>query len=92
MMKRAIVLLVALTVLCSGCGTKQAAPQPPPLVLNLPDCPSPVPPILPSLNGALPFDGPENMATLAERDDMVRGYIEGLEAAIRCYRRGKANK
>ena len=38
-MKRAVVLLVALTALCSGCGTKQ--PQPAPLVLNLPDCPAP---------------------------------------------------
>ena len=88
-MKRAVVLLVALTALCSGCGTKQ--PQPAPLVLNLPDCPSPVPPVLPAVDGTLPFDGPENMERLAERDDVVRGYVEGLEAAIRCYRRGKVN-
>lgn len=88
-MKRAVVLLVALTALCSGCGTKQ--PQPAPLVLNLPDCPAPVPPVLPTVDGTLPFDGPENMAKLAERDDMVRVYVEGLEAAIRCYRRGKVN-
>jgi len=90
-MKRAVVLLVALTALCSGCGTKQAVPQPAPLVLNLPDCPSPVPPVLPAVDGTLPFDGPENMERLAERDDVVRGYVDGLEAAIRCYRKGKVN-
>lgn len=90
-MKRAVVLLVALTALCSGCGTKQAVPQPAPLVLNLPDCPSPVPPVLPAMDGTLPFDGPENMERLAERDDVVRGYVDGLEAAIRCYRKGKVN-
>ena len=90
-MKRVVVLLVALTALCSGCGTKQAVPQPAPLVLNLPDCPSPVPPVLPAVDGTLPFDGPENMERLAERDDVVRGYVDGLEAAIRCYRKGKVN-
>ena len=90
-MKRAVVLLVALTALCSGCGTKQAVPQPAPLVLNLPDCPSPVPPVLPAVDGTLPFDGPENMERLAERDDVVRGCVDGLEAAIRCYRKGEVN-
>lgn len=79
-MKRAVALLSALIALCSGCGQKQAAP----LMLNLPDCPSPSAPVLPRLDAAEPLDSPKNLARLLERDDGFRAYIDGLNAALRC--------
>lgn len=88
-MKRAIVLLVASIVLCSGCGVKQREIPPAPLILNLPDCPAPNPPALPLIDGSAPLDGPENAAAFLERDDVLRAYIDGLTAALRCYRQGK---
>lgn len=88
-MKRAIVLLVASIVLCSGCGAKQREIPPAPLVLNLPDCPAPLPPILPQLDGTLPLDSPENVGLLLERDDTLRAYIDGLKSAIFCYQKRK---
>lgn len=84
-MKHAIVLLVASIVLCSGCGPKQAAP----LSLNLPDCPAPAPPVLPLIDGSAPLDAPDNVARLMERDDRMRAYIDGLNAALRCYQAGR---
>ena len=84
-MKRAVALLSALIVLCSGCG-KQAAP----LVINLPDGPSPSVPLLPDLDATEPLDSPENISCLLERDDKIRAYIDGLNAALRCEQaRGK---
>lgn len=79
-MKRASALLLASTVLCSGCGQQQAAP----LILNLPDCPYPSAPMLPDMDGAEPLDSPENISRLLERDDRIRAYIDGLNAALRC--------
>jgi hypothetical protein len=38
------------------------------------------------LDGTLPFDAPPNVAALLERDDALRGYAKGLEAAVDCYR------
>lgn len=85
-MRRAGVLLIGLIVLCSGCGTKADIPTAP-LILKLPDCPCPEVPALPIFDGTIPFDSPENTARLLERDDMLRAYIDGLEATIRCFRR-----
>lgn len=79
-MKRASALLLASTVLCSCCGQQQAAP----LILNLPDCPCPSAPMLPDMDGAEPLDSPENISRLLERDDRIRAYIDGLNAALRC--------
>ncbi|HJB66357.1 MAG TPA: hypothetical protein H9768_08765 [Candidatus Mailhella merdavium] len=81
-MQRAVALLSALIVLCSccGCGLKQAAP----LILNLPDCPAPSVPELPELDAAEPLDSPENLSRLLERDDRIRAYIDGLNAALSC--------
>lgn len=81
-MKRAVALLCASIALCSycGCGRKQAAP----LILNLPDCPTPSVPVLPELDAAEPLDSPENLSRLLERDDRIRVYIDGLNAALRC--------
>ena len=78
-MKRAVALLSALIVLCSGCG-KQAAP----LVINLPDCPSPSVPLLPDLHATEPLESPENLSRLLEKDDRIRAYIDGLKSALQC--------
>ena len=85
-MRHAGVLLIGLIVLCSGCGAKADIPAAP-LILKLPDCPSPGVPVLPTFDGTAPFDSPENTARLLERDDILRAYIDGLEATIRCFRR-----
>ena len=86
-MKRATVLFCVLIVLCSGCGKEVHAP---PVILNLPDCPAPSPPILPELDAGESLESPANVARLLERDDCMRAYINGLNAALRCYEaRGK---
>ena len=80
-MKQAVALLSVLIVLCScGCGQKQAAP----LILKYHDCPAPSVPALPELDAAEPLDSPENLSRLLERDDRIRVYIDGLNAALRC--------
>ena len=87
-MKRAVALwnaLIApcsiiLMLLCCGCGQEAAAP----LLLEHHDCPSPSLPALPELDGEEPLDSPENVSRLLERDDRLRGYIDGLNAALRC--------
>lgn len=84
MMKLAIVLLIALTGLCSACGPKQTAHEPLAIV-PIVECPAPQPPALPVLQGGLPFDHPSNIAAMMERDDALRMYIKGLEATCKCY-------
>jgi hypothetical protein len=93
-MRHASVALIALIVLCSlgGCGTRTPELAPPPVILNLPDCPAPDAPRLPPINGALPFDAPANIAALLERDDVMRAYIKGLDAAITCFRRSSPGR
>ena len=89
-MKHASVALIALTVLCSvsGCAGRQPDKLPAaPLILNLPDCPEPGRPWLPAINGNLPFDAPENIEALLERDDILRFHIKAWEATGACYRR-----
>lgn len=84
-MQLASALLIALTVCgISGCAA-QVPLAPAPRILTLPDCPAPSPPTLPPLNGMVSFDAPENIAILMERDDIVRRYVDGLCAALRCY-------
>lgn len=94
-MKHALILLIALIGLCSltGCGApRQATLAPPPLILSLPDCPTPEAPRLPRINGSLPFDAPANVKILLERDDILRAYIKGLNATVQCFRRTTAKK
>lgn len=89
-MKRAVALCCVLIVLCSGCGRKQPFA---PSVLTLSDCPAPPVPVLPELNAGEPLDGPKNVARLLGRDDLLRDYINGLNAALRCYQaRGNHGK
>lgn len=81
MMKRAVALLSVLIVLCScGCGSKQTVP----LILEHQICPAPSVPALPELDAAEPLDNPQNIIRLLERDDVLRAYIDGLNAALRC--------
>lgn len=88
-MKHAVVLLLVSIALCNGCGRQPPAPP----ILNLPDCPAPSVPILPELDAAEPLDSPENIACLLARDDALRAYIGGLDAALRCYQaRGNHGK
>lgn len=88
-MKHAVVLLLVSIVLCSGCGRQASIPP----ILNLPDCPAPSVPILPELDAAESLDSPENVACLLARDDALRAYIGGLDAALRCYQaRGNHGK
>ena len=88
-MRHASVVLIALIVLCSlaGCGKRTPELASPPVILNLPDCPAPDTPRLPLIDGALPLDSPVNIKALLERDDIMRFYISGLNAAISCFRR-----
>ena len=82
-MRRAMLLLLALTGLCS-CGPKQA-----PVIVTAPlvECPAPPRPELPTLESARPLDSPANIETIMFRDDIMRGYIRGLESCVDCYRR-----
>jgi hypothetical protein len=50
-------------------------------------CPAPIAPELPTINGTLPLDGPANVDALMLRDDLMRGYIRGLEGCVECYER-----
>lgn len=80
-MKHAVALLSVLIVLCNcGCGSKQTVP----LILEHQTCPTPSVPALPELDAAEPLDSPENIVRLLERDDVLRAYIDGLNAALRC--------
>lgn len=82
-MKHAKKLLPASIVLCSclccACGK------------NIPMqsesyCPEPVKPELPLLLEEHCLDSPLNIEIIMQRDDMMRGYIEGLEDTIMCYK------
>ena len=85
-MKHAVVLLLVSIVLCSGCGRQASVP---PIL----DCPAPDAPVLAKLDATEPLDSPENVARLLARDDALRAYIGGLDAALRCYQaRGNHGK
>lgn len=90
-MKPVLALFLASIAGCSlltGCGARELPALPPaPIILKLPDCPAPTPPVLPVLDAALPLDNPENLETLLIRDDVIRAYLRGLEAAVNCYKR-----
>lgn len=83
--------LIGLASLGTGCARAPAVPvlPPAPVVRVLPDCPAPARPVLPLLDGALPFDAPLNMDVLLRRDDLIRQYLKGLEASVFCYQRPK---
>ena len=82
-MRRAMLSLLALTGLCSAC----AKPAPVVVVEPVVECPAPQRPALPGIDPALPLDHPGNIEAIMLRDDVMRGYIGGLESCVECYRR-----
>ncbi len=94
MMRRGARLLLYLTLLgslllASGCAERMPELPTPPRVFSVRDCPAPERPVLPSIDGTLPFDAPENITALMRRDTILKHYAEGLEAAVDCYRKAK---
>jgi len=85
-MRHASVLLIVSIALGSGCAARQIQVPPAPEIVRMEECPCPERPDLPLINGGLPFDHPVNVEAVLERDDVYRAYIQGLEAAIDCYR------
>lgn len=87
-MRHALLLLLALTGLCS-CGPKQAT-----VIVTVPValCLAPSAPVMPELNASLPLDSPENVEALMIRDDMFRAYAHGLRSALECYQAQVAPK
>lgn len=80
-MKHEKKLLPALIVLCSLlCACVKNMPVPAEMY-----CPQPAKPSLPLLSADLYLDSPVNIEILMQRDDIMRGYIEGLEDTILCY-------
>lgn len=94
MMRRAARPLLYLTLLGSlllaaGCGERMPELPAPPHILPARDCPTPERPALPSVDGTLPFDSPENIAVFMRRDTILKTYAKGLESAVDCYRKAK---
>lgn len=83
-MRRAMLLLIALTGLCS-CNARPALP--PVMVVHVSAiCPAPVRPDLPVIDPDAALDSPANVERLMERDDLLRQYIKGLESTVECYK------
>lgn len=94
MLRRAARPLLLLTLLGSlllaaGCAERLPELPAPPRVFPARDCPAPERPVLPPVDGTLPFDAPENITALMRRDTILKHYAEGLEAAVDCYRKAK---
>lgn len=81
-MRHVLLLLVGSIVLCS------CAAATPPVAVTMPvvECPAPPRPELPGLDPASPLDSPMNIEAIMLRDDIMRGYIRGLESCVECYR------
>lgn len=94
MIRRAARPLLYLTLLGSlllaaGCGERMPELPAPPYILSSRECPAPERPVLPSVDGTLPFDSPENIAVFMRRDTILKTYAKGLESAVDCYRKAK---
>ena len=94
MMRRAARPLLLLTLLGSlllaaGCAERMPELPAPPHTLPVRGCPTPERPALPSVDGTLPFDSPENIAVFMRRDTILKTYAKGLESAVDCYRKAK---
>lgn len=85
MTPRAVLLLIALTGLCSlaGCAARET---PAPLVIGAALCPEPAAPTLPPVNGGISFDDLDQYDVFMERDDLMRGHIDALRRTVNCYR------
>lgn len=85
MTRRALLLLLGSIALCS-CA-KQAPPAPVIVTVPIVECPAPPRPQLPEIDAAQPLDSPANAEAIMARDDVMRGYIHGLESCVECYGR-----
>jgi hypothetical protein len=85
-MTRAALLLIVSIGLCSACTVGAKNISPPLVIVPVAQCPAPPRPALPDLDAALPLDSPANVEALMIRDDALRGYIQGLESCVECYR------
>ena len=65
--------------LTGACGKTETIIAPVPELVRLAPCPAPEAPELPRILAA-PLDSPASL-----RDEVLRGYIDGLEAALTCY-------
>lgn len=84
-MRRAMLLLIALTGLCS-CNARPALPPPVMVVHASAICPAPARPDLPVIDPDAALDSPANVERLMGRDDLLRQYIKGLESTVECYK------
>lgn len=84
-MRHAASCLLTLIVLCSGCVGSKAQPIPAPVVVLPVMCPRPQPPTLPQLAGVNLLESRQGYAILKLRDQKIRDYIKGLNAALDCY-------
>lgn len=81
-MRRVLPLLVGSIALCS-CA---AAAPPVAVTMSVVECPAPPRPELPGLDPTSLLDSPTNIEAIMLRDDIMRGYIRGLESCVECYR------
>lgn len=84
-MRHAVSCILTLTALCSGCAPREVPPVPAPIVILSVLCPRPAPPALPKLAGVNLLESREGYAVLKLRDQKIRDYIKGLNAALDCY-------
>ena len=84
-MRRAMLLLITLTGLCS-CTARPALPPPVMVMHTGVVCPAPARPALPVIDPDVALDSPANVERLMERDDLLRQYIRGLESTVDCYK------
>lgn len=75
--------------LMAACGTTETVLVRTPEPVRLAPCPAPDPPELPRIQAA-PLDSPGNILRLRLRDEVLRGYIDGLRAALLCYQEQSA--
>lgn len=86
MKRRDAVCLILWIGLCSGCAGREApAPVPEPILVRPARCPRPEPPVLPKLAGVSFLESREGYTVLKLRDERMRAYIKGLDAALSCY-------
>ena len=57
----ALLTLLGSLLLAAGCGERMPELPAPPRVFPARDCPAPERPVLPPVDGTLPFDAPENI-------------------------------
>lgn len=85
MTRHAAHCLLILTALCSGCAAPHIQGPSAPVVILPVMCPRPAPPSLPKLGSVNLLESREGYAILKLRDQKIRAYIKGLNAALDCY-------